>query len=242
LGWERIIMLYNKSFGSFPGDLPFDLDKKRVRTYIIKDKDDKSGKGSLMSTLKQDIDVILKANPVKPTQALAKSREQIHRERDIINIENIFGQIDISAIDSFIESLPEKITDSAFHYLYSFKSIYASNTFFVYDIDVRLQLEKFDELWTRTLSYGSYFSENSIGEIIFYIPGDNFPSDVARQAFQKLTKEAFELEDIFKCLIKSIREQYHEIDIDKLSADAAAAYKLKKENSIFGNTYDTQPT
>lgn len=30
LGWGRIIMVFNKSFGQFPRDTPFDIDRRRI--------------------------------------------------------------------------------------------------------------------------------------------------------------------------------------------------------------------
>ena len=30
LGWPRIVMLFNKAFGKFPNDLPFDVDRQRA--------------------------------------------------------------------------------------------------------------------------------------------------------------------------------------------------------------------
>jgi len=33
LGWSRIIMLFNKAFGNFPDDAPFDIDRHRASPY-----------------------------------------------------------------------------------------------------------------------------------------------------------------------------------------------------------------
>jgi hypothetical protein len=228
LGWERILMLFNKAYGEL-NDLPFDLDRKRVKMYTIKDKNDKSNIGTLTSYFKEAIGTITENNPTKGFSS--ESKENIQYQRDINNIENLFSQIDIDAIDSFIENLPNKITESALHYFYSFKAIYTRNSFFIYNHDIKQQLDEFDTLWTRTLNYDEYYSGDYRGEAVFYIPGDVFPSEEARKAHRRLAKEAKALAVVFKKLIKSIREQYHEIQLEQLSAEAASSYRAEQQKA-----------
>jgi hypothetical protein len=33
LGWDRIVMLFNTAYGSFPVDMPFDIDRQRASPY-----------------------------------------------------------------------------------------------------------------------------------------------------------------------------------------------------------------
>jgi hypothetical protein len=35
LGWNRILMLFNKAFGDFPNDTPFDIDRHRAYPYKL---------------------------------------------------------------------------------------------------------------------------------------------------------------------------------------------------------------
>ena len=63
LGWERIILLFNKEFGVFPQDLPFDIDRHRTTPFSIKDKTDKSGKAQLSQVLKSALITIIQQKP-----------------------------------------------------------------------------------------------------------------------------------------------------------------------------------
>jgi hypothetical protein len=36
LGWDRVILLFNQAYGSFPKDLPFDIIQQRVGTYRLR--------------------------------------------------------------------------------------------------------------------------------------------------------------------------------------------------------------
>jgi hypothetical protein len=72
LGWERIIMVYNKNHGHFPSDLPFDLDKRRVSSFKITDKNDKNGRINLSGIFKIAIQGILQTKPLKPHELKSK--------------------------------------------------------------------------------------------------------------------------------------------------------------------------
>ena len=40
LGWDRIILLFNQSFGNFPKDIPFDFVQHRISTYSLDENED----------------------------------------------------------------------------------------------------------------------------------------------------------------------------------------------------------
>lgn len=42
LGWGRVVMLFNKHFGKFPDDLPFDIDRHRASPYLLSEEDSKN--------------------------------------------------------------------------------------------------------------------------------------------------------------------------------------------------------
>lgn len=79
LGWGRIIMLFNKSFGQFPQDLPFDISKRRISDYSISSKKDHNGIGELKQLLKVAVKTIIEKNPLKPNQiqSLSPSEKKI---------------------------------------------------------------------------------------------------------------------------------------------------------------------
>lgn len=78
LGWERIIMVFNKKFGNFETELPFDLEKRRVTSFAINDKNDSNGKGNLTAVLQEAIKAILEKNPPKSIRIKLKKIGRAH--------------------------------------------------------------------------------------------------------------------------------------------------------------------
>ncbi len=225
LGWGRVIMLFNKSYGDFPNDLPFDLDKRRATHFLIKAKDDKSGKNALTSSLRTAIETIIAANPVRPSQSTLKPKDQIRREADILNLSNILCKIHLPSMDKIIEKLPIQVIDEAFYYHRVFDEVYSGSSFYLFDGKAKGLLEKLSKIWSKTLSYGNYFYRDSqTRNCCFYIPADEFPSPAAEKAFHRLTKETASLAIVFRAFIFFVREEYHEIDVDALSELALAGY------------------
>ena len=79
VGWDRIIMLFNKAHGIFPDDLPFDIDRRRIIDYGINDGADNNGKSQLKRELFTAIKGIIDTTPLKPNQKRKKSNEEIKR-------------------------------------------------------------------------------------------------------------------------------------------------------------------
>lgn len=224
LGWERIIMMYNKNYGDFPNDLPFDLDKRRVSTFAISSKDDKNGKGDLIHTLKIGISGIIQTNPNKPHVLKNRTAKTIQREKDIKNITEILKTINISTVEVFLNELPYKIIDRIFFYWESFKSIFDSSSFYIYDIEIKESLSKFKTSWEKTLNYAQHFSTGKDQDYHYYIKHDSFQNTEAEKDFFNLNDDAQEMKIIFKKLIEDLREKFFEIDIDELSELAYINY------------------
>lgn len=218
LGWERIIMLFNKKFGTFPNDIPFDLEKRRIILYEINDKNDKNGKSNLTQKLCLSIKEIIASNP-----PFSKNNNQsdIKRKKDIENIELLFKHISISTIEIHIQKLPQKIMDRIHFFWTPFEAYFNSNFFHLYDELLYEKILNFKNSWSKTLSYAQHFSTNDNGKsYIFHIPFDVFTDVNSEKDFRDLTKESLKLGILFKDLIKYIRLNYVEVDIDKLSAAA----------------------
>lgn len=227
LGWERIVLLFNKEFGDFQNDLPFDLDKRRVVAFSIKDKLDKNGKGDLTNKLITQIESIIAKNPSRPTQKKSKSKHEIQREKDIKNLISIFSYVHIKTIEKHIDNLPYNIHFDIFFFEESIKEIYNSNSFYLYDQEAKSMLKKFVDSLSKTLVYMDYFSNATIANNVkFYIPMDVFPTKAAEKAFNQLIFDRETLNTEFGKLIEFIRENYIEIDVDELSK---IAYKNLKD-------------
>lgn len=233
LGWERIIMVFNKNFGDFPNDLPFDLDKRRTTPFTIKDKSDKNGKSDLTSKLTKAIETIVKKNPQKPADSKFKNEKEIKREKDIANLKTLMACIHIQTFDYFLSELPNTVIGRIFFFWTSFHSNYDSSTFHIYDKTLNEKLKNFRTLWGQTLNYGHLFFTSSSGkDYVFHLPFDVFTDKTIEKDFHKLTKESLQLQEVFKDLISFIRENYLEVDIDALSEQAIQRYVDYEKESL----------
>lgn len=219
LGWDRIIMVFNKIYGQFPNDLPFDIEKRKAHPYKIENKTDKKGKTDLTNKIKNAIELIIKKNPKKPSELKTKGEKEIKRDKDLSNLKIIISCINIPTIDLFISELPDKIIGRIFFFWYSFQSNYDSNTFHIFDSVLREKLDNFRNAWGKSLSFGNLFSPSSNGrDYILYLPMDVFTDEKSENDYNELSGITNILRKSFKDLIVYLRETYIEIEVNDLSA------------------------
>lgn len=230
VGWDRIIMLFNFESGNFPADLPFDIDRHRASKYIIKDKSDKSGKNELVQLLKTAIESILRVKPLKPSEIKSLTPDERKRELDINNLKWIMSSINIGIFDNFIEYMPSKIIDKIFFFKDWFYNISESNKFHIYDVKLKKLLFDFRDNWDNSLSFSKYFERDHFGNSYsFRIPFDVFPDKKTEDDFNILAKISQNLLVSFKDLLKYIRDEYLEIDLEETSKLALENYKKYQE-------------
>ena len=224
LGWNRIIMVFNKKFGDFSTELPFDIDKRRITVFSIIDKADKSGQNDLTSKLNIAIDTIIKTNPSKNINSV-KDSNGVKKAKDIVMLNKLMQSISIPTFDFFIHEMPDRILERIFFFWFSFHDIYDNNSFHVYDKILSEKLKEFRISWSKCLNYGHLFNTSKDGKYyVFNLPFDVFPDAKTEQDFKELTQESLNLEVIFKDLILFIRENYIEVDLDELSEKAWQNY------------------
>lgn len=235
LGWNRIIILFNKHFGDFKTELPFDLEKRRVSPYNITSKEDKQGRKSLEGTLQMAIKAIIEKNPQKPAMRLSANPAQIKRTNDIKKISYALGQIHLATFDHFIQELPNKLTGRIFYFWYQYEYVLKSSDFHLYDKNADKLFKAIFDLWNQLMSYtDEYVSTKSGHDFTFYIPGDTFVSERSEQNFMNITKQQQQLKDQFTKLLAHVRENYLEIDIDTLSNEAWLQYQQDQKASPIG--------
>jgi len=226
LGWERIIILFNTNFGTFPNDLPFDLDRHRAAKFNIKEKKDNNEINRLANILNEAIEAIIEESPLKPSEIINETPAQIKRKKDLHNLKLALNQIHILSFDHFIEEMPRKIYLEIYYFYECFCAIMNSYTFHIYDPELSKRLLKFKEDWVGSLSYGQFYDSvaNSSKSVIFYLPMDLFPSDQAEDAFRELQRIRLELDKSFKDLLFYVRANYIEIDLEETSKMAIDSY------------------
>lgn len=226
LGWERILMLFNTNFGTFPNDLPFDIDRHRASEFSIKDKIDNNGKKQLAQLLKSSIKSIIETKPLKPSEKRSETPEQRKRSIDISNLKWLLSAIHIPTYDIFIEEMPLMIIGDILHYKDFLVAIMESSTFYIYDPQLFKLLSDFKTTMETSLSFHQHYSpDGSQKNYRFYMPMDTFPNDKAEKDFKILTDTHFKLKKQFKELLLFIRQNYLEVDLEETSKNALEIYK-----------------
>ena len=231
LGWERIIMVFNEVHGTFPTDLPFDIDRHRSTPFKIKDKKDNNGKSQLSQVMKVAIQAIILKAPLKPDEKRKETPEQKKRNIDVSNLKWALNTIHIPTFDHFLEEIPDKIIGKIFYFKDSFVSVLDSNTFHIYDQELLKLITKFKNNWTKSLSFYQHYGPDGSGKNYrFYLVLDTFQSEQAEKDFNTIVKVRLELEKDFKDLLQFVRNNYLEIDLDETSKNAFESYKTDMEN------------
>jgi len=226
LGWERIIMLFNKEYGSFPEDVPFDIDRHRIADFIIKDKNDKKGKDELKKILTNAVVQIIKTNPKKTSDSLKLEPAEIKRHNDIKQIRLAFSALHIPSIDNFISRFPDYIQDDIFHYWESYNAIVTSSLFFIYDAIASELISKFHSIWRICLSFDHRYRSSTRSDFfIFDSTLDVFTAEQQKDYYY-LKGEKLKLAKVFYEILNHIRKNYLEIDLE---ATSNAAFSERSE-------------
>lgn len=227
LGWERIILLFNTHFGKIPDDLPFDVAKHRATPFKIVDKHDKNGKKELTAVLTNAIKLIIEKSPLKPYEEKVLNPEAIKRKRDIQNLKKILNTIHIKTFDDFIDEAPNFLVYDFLHYYEGFSAMFKSNTFHIHNLEVLDLIKKvYDNLETAlSLNFvHHYWMAPNSKRSKFTFPEDEKGYINATKDFETLVNNNEELKKNFNILIKYIRENYLEIDLEETSKNAFNDY------------------
>jgi len=230
LGWERIILLFNKEFGTFPKDLPFDVDRHRATSFSIKDKNDKSGKAQLSQVLKSALKTIIEQNPLKKTDRKKLSPKAKKRNIDIANLKWCLQYLHISTMDYFLQEMPSRIIKHIFFYQQGFREVVESNSFHIYDEKLSSLVTDLNKNWSISLAYGHQYDSDRLGNYYkYYTPSDIFPNDKSQEEYNYLLKVREVLIEVFKSFLLHIRSEYLEVDLNETSKAALENYQ--KETS-----------
>lgn len=224
VGWDRIILLFNKAHGTFPNDLPFDIDRRRVIDFKISSKSDTNGKGRLKDELTKAMKKIIEKKPLKPAEKKLLKPAEKKRNKDIANLKWALNAIHIPTMDTFIENIPQVIIDRIFHFWENFRGVLTSNLFHIYDKPTQNLLQKFFSHWGKTLSYGHRYRSSYSDRYFFGPPGDMLLHEDEQKDWDFLLLERDKLYNSFKELLNHVRTNYLEIDLDETSNNAIQEY------------------
>ncbi len=231
VGWDRIIMLFNRNVGTFPEDLPFDIDRHRASPYSIMSAKDVQGKNQLTSLLIEAVKLVIIKSPLRPSEILTEKPEQRKRRKDVDNLKWILSTIHINTFDHFLEEIPGRILSKIFYFKEGFSAALDSSSFHLYDEKCLELLKNLQTNWNKAFHYGQHYGTDGNSTYAkFHLPMDEFPSERARQDFEVLSRVAVDLKASFKTLLKYVRQEYLEIDLEETSDVALANYKEFMQN------------
>jgi hypothetical protein len=225
VGWERILMLFNKQFGDVK-DAPFDIDRHRISAYKITDEKDNGGKKQLKELLVVAIQTILKQSPQKPFEKKKIDPAVVKKEQDIIQLKRVLSTINSHALDTFLEMAPQQIYTPIIHYFDGFKGIVNASNFMLYDPTALGLVEKVYKYFSISLTHDYLYVNTANSEIQKLGKYQAIPFTAKEKELIVELREAIaELNKNWRLLLKHIKLNYLEIDTEKLSKAAFEEYQ-----------------
>lgn len=221
LGWNRIILLFNNFHGTFPNDLPFDINRHRGTPFSIINKDDNNGKNNLSNTLLIALKAIIESSPLKPHELHEISPEQRKKRRDIKNLINVLNCLHFITLDQFLEFFPTHIPSKILFYNEYLQTVLNTQTFYIYDENLRTKIIFFKDSLSEGLAFSDHYMPNGNGKF-YSFHNTSERSDVD---FHFLLGHKDIIKNSLSELLNYVREYYLEIDLEETSNAAFEAYK-----------------
>ncbi|MCP3395686.1 nucleotide-binding protein [Bradyrhizobium sp. CCGB20] len=229
LGWERVILLFNKAIGDFPNDVPFDFIQNRISDYHLEESDPKDKKAALAEFLKHAIGAVIAKNPKKPEQLRGQSREKIEHDHDVENMRWLMNSLHLPTLDQLIDELPHMIVDRSFWFYENFKGVVVNSLFSLYDKALDEAVRRLLRAWTTAISHSGQYHELRGGHAhIFTNPGD-MPLPPDRKAvWDKINAARYEMKAALDTILNRLRTAYIDVNIRKTNEAAWNEYLAQR--------------
>ncbi|UZA66851.1 hypothetical protein [Pseudomonas viridiflava] len=223
LGEERIVMLFNKSLGNFPADLPFDFIQNRISQYTS--EPDKSPAVKLAKLLKIAIKAVIDKSPKTPAQLSGVSREEREHSHDIENLKWLFSKVHIPTLSAHIHELPKMLTTKALWFWEGFNGVVDNNRFSLYDECLYSNIRELHRAWLKSLSHADCYHDAPGGDLlIFTNPLDGLLGSRKQNAWDEIDEARGEMKASLEAILSHVRARYIEVKIDKRSDHAWRDY------------------
>ena len=151
------------------------------------------------------------------------------RQRDLETLRKIFESINTDMLDYFFYTtrMLDRFDDAVFFFWDGFASLVISSNFHIYNDTLAEKIDRFYASWQDTLSFGDCFvpiANYSYRFIAVYEGYDQNPDqwEAAHSRYRKAIESA---ESTFIDLIKYVKENYIELDIDQTNELSLSSYK-----------------
>lgn len=224
LGWDRIIMLFNREYGKFPDDVPFDFDRNRISQYKFIETD--KGKNINLNSLSLDaLKLIIEKCPSKPSSQSSIDPSLIKRQRDVANLKWALSCLHLPTVDEFIIQVPHRIFSRSLYFWENFNGVILNPLFSLYDGVVNGYVESFYKAWSRCLSHDEHYHMTNNPDVsLFYNPMDLPLNKRQQKAWNDIEINAKLMRKYLTKLLKCIREKYIDIDLIETNRKAWDSY------------------
>lgn len=241
LGWDRIILVFNKGYGTLPHDLPFDTHGNRAMQYrcIAEFNGSKltqkaineiaNAKGQLKKQLVAGLKLIVTKNPKRPRELESKSPEEIRRERDVEQLRKVFNFIHLKMFDHFIDRLGYcRVREVGLSFFEGFERVVTGTSFHIYDQELLRLVTDFHAKWGNCFRYlGEMEMNRANTEFFFYMPMDIAKSQEQADHCRDTGRSAAPLREALDALLNYVRTNYLEIDPNTCGYEAMKHYQEK---------------
>lgn len=227
LGWNRIILLFNESFGNFPNDLPFDFDRHRASPYTLAEASvpKKGAYSPLVALLTEAIVAVIKDNPKKPSEINLLTPEQTRRQRDIKNLSWLLENIHWPTLEQHVQEAPKVMNTRVLHFYEGFHGIRHAQLFHLFDSELLDRVDALDRAWTQSVSFGTRYERvRGADHYVFTVPFNRAWTKQEEKAWKDIEKSIKDLYKAMRDLLRYVRTNYLEVDIDELNKIAWKEY------------------
>lgn len=226
LGWKRIIMFFNQEYGDMPGDVAFDIDRKRITGFRLTEDLENKQVNELEKLTEKAISLILAKDPLKPYQKKGIDPVLRKRQHDINGLTFLLSNLHGATLDSFLEQAPSYINGRIFHFYEYFIGIVGSSSFFLYDKVAAKFVKKMYRSWIDSLARDDHYKMTSSHELHKFVALDGIAMTTKdRDDYNRLADAVKSLRKNYRKLLDHIRKNYIEIDLIELSNHAYKKYQ-----------------
>lgn len=232
LGWERIVLLFNKEFGAFPADMPFDFIQNRASPYALKTSASKAARAELDKLAEDAIIAIIKIDPKRPAALKGLDPQKIKHQRDVETMRWLMSAIHLPTLDDHINELPKLITSRAIWFFENVRGVIDNSLFTLHDQTLSVSVDRFFRAWITAISHDEYYHLSPGGhQNIFTNPGDMPLTGNKDEAWQEIDAQRPIMRRSLDEILARLKSDYLEIDIQETNKAAWEEYRnFKREH------------
>ncbi len=223
VGWERAVLLFNKEFGAFPDDLPFDFDRHRISEFSAPVSPSAKQRKNLVDLLSTALVAVIKNNPEKPNSA--ESPEQKKRNRDIKNLNWVLSTLHLPTLDEYALNCSHVKTNKALYFWEGFNGVMNSSLFHLYNQKLSNLFRSYHQAFYETVRHDEFYCPNIDGSAYIFTNTDARPmSRRQKSVYKTITQAAHTMTNVMQEILEEIRTNYIEVSIDETNRKAWRNY------------------